>query len=247
MQHVQRLYRRLGSSANASSQNVIGSVCTFLYGAVLFECAYVGCTATRDFLERNVISFKTVRGRSMLPELHDGDLIVFLRTGACDKGDMVISRKPFSSGLSVKRISHVEGDRVRNVSFNRRECSEVPSHHVLLLGTNPRHSLDSRVWGPISREFIEGRVCLRYRSSGEDGYFKKVERRVPPHAIALDAKENSRNDNNDRSEDDCNDSERHELSANARRRLAQLYRELDAALESNDDTESAGCDASNPA
>jgi nickel-type superoxide dismutase maturation protease len=88
-----------------------------------------------------------VAGTSMQPQLYDGDCVVIRRGSRARIGDVVLARRP-------DRISLLVVKRVREV---------LSDGDVWLAGDNPAASDDSRLFGPVSRDAIEGRVLWRYR------------------------------------------------------------------------------------
>jgi signal peptidase I len=60
----------------------------------------------------------TVRGRSMVPTLQDGQEIIALKTTDYEVGDIVVAMHP-DHGMIVKRLKKIEADRVYLMSDNR--------------------------------------------------------------------------------------------------------------------------------
>ncbi|WP_307807924.1 S24/S26 family peptidase [Nocardioides xinjiangensis] len=88
-----------------------------------------------------------VRGRSMLPTLSEGDLLLVRHGARVRPGDLVVAR--FADGtLTVKRA--VEP---------RRTASGAPGWW--LLSDNPDEGVDSRHRGPVAEERVLGVVRLR--------------------------------------------------------------------------------------
>ena len=125
-----------------------------------------------------------VRGSSMEPALHEGDVVLLYRLGKPQRGDIVILRRGGAREHLVKRVLAVGGDEVRiddeggvlingvhepggalldatfaiegGVSFPYR----VPSGSVFLLGDNRAASKDSRELGAFQQGEIAGKVIL---------------------------------------------------------------------------------------
>ena len=98
------------------------------------------------FLSRFLGRPMRVRGHSMMPLLRPGDLVwvrgVSARRGLQD-GDVVVARPRMLGGKAcVKRLYFSAGDAV-------------------LLGERRYDSLDSRHFGPVSKDDVVGRVWLR--------------------------------------------------------------------------------------
>jgi signal peptidase I len=129
-----------------------------------------------------------VEGRSMEPTLHDQDRLVVnkLAYQLHDPvvGDVVMLRHPSNPDLPlVKRVIAVAGDTVafragiviRNGvaldesflaadlrSFEDRDPIVVPEGYCFVLGDHRNNSSDSRVFGPVPKKYILGRVQIRW-------------------------------------------------------------------------------------
>lgn len=62
--------------------------------------------------------------------------------------------------MSVKRIVGLPGDRITTRQPSLKSSQTVPYNHVWLEGDNedPRNSLDSNTYGPVSLSLLRGRV-----------------------------------------------------------------------------------------
>ncbi len=130
-----------------------------------------------------VVEPATVRGDSMAPTLRPGEHLAIdkltYRFRAPRVGELVIAHNPSGGGTIVKRVVAVGGDSVGIedgilVRNGRRVVEDytskdgmdgyfhgpdaVPSGFVFLLGDNRATSVDSRSFGPVSIDAIEGRV-----------------------------------------------------------------------------------------
>jgi nickel-type superoxide dismutase maturation protease len=86
-----------------------------------------------------------VTGPSMEPTLAPGDRLLVLRATKVRAGDVVAVRDPADHRrLLVKRVSAVIADG------------------IVVRGDNPRASTDSRMFGPVPRHAVVGRVVRRY-------------------------------------------------------------------------------------
>ncbi len=128
-------------------------------------------------------------GRSMEPTLHDGDALVIdrvtYRFRDPEVGDIVMAITPDTRESVVKRVVAIGGDSIgieNGVLLrNGRPVTEpfanhgemdgfywgpivVPEHHVFLLGDNRIDSVDSRHYGAVSVDDIEGRYAFRIAS-----------------------------------------------------------------------------------
>ncbi|KAK1280154.1 hypothetical protein QJS04_geneDACA004840 [Acorus gramineus] len=104
-----------------------------------------------------------VYGTSMYPTLNEsGDVVLIERVsprlGRVRSGDVVHLRSPrIPKRIVCKRVVAVEGDPVPGSFFDRT----VPEGHVWVEGDNPYTSRDSRDFGPVPTQMVEGRVFCR--------------------------------------------------------------------------------------
>lgn len=121
----------------------------------------------------------------MSPTLSNGDMIVALKDGECQRGDVVAFY--FNDKLLVKRVIAVAGDVFAmdeggHVSLNGQPLDEpyvsvfavgecdldmpytVPEGRLLVLGDQRQLSLDSRssAIGCVAQEQIVGRILMRF-------------------------------------------------------------------------------------
>jgi signal peptidase I len=127
-----------------------------------------------------------VRAESMAPTLHHGDVLVIdkltYRFRDPHRGEIVITHDPRSGDSIVKRVVAVGGDSIgiedgkllRNgelideadANLDRMDGFyfgpiDVPQGHVFLLGDNRFESSDSRAFGPVPVDDIDGRYVAR--------------------------------------------------------------------------------------
>lgn len=148
-------------------------------GALAVGCYFI---ISRFFLQS-----VTVVGMSMSPTLQDSEHYLLNRwvyhVRAPERNDLVVLRDPGDKGFSVKRIVAADGDSVRiaggTVYINGRRAFEpylkagmptYPSNskaeqvfkcesgQYFVLGDNRGNSVDSRVYGPVSRSDILGLI-----------------------------------------------------------------------------------------
>ncbi len=135
-----------------------------------------------------MFSFHTVRGDSMEPAMHDGQLVMFsrisygirirkyiLRWSKIEKGDIVIFREEKSGQVLVKRCIGTEGDPITagtdNITVAGRTLSSdyitaglfgdyiyVPPGHIFVAGENTGVSVDSRFFGFVPIDDVKGKV-----------------------------------------------------------------------------------------
>lgn len=123
-------------------------------------------------------SLRRVRGRSMAPTLHPGDLVLTLPVRRPRRGEVVLVRDPTDPAhVQVKRVVGLAGETVEARAGrllidgrHHREAHqhghgpdgrlEVPSDHVVVLGDARDRSTDSRSYGPVPLRLVSRRVPL---------------------------------------------------------------------------------------
>ncbi|KFK35721.1 hypothetical protein AALP_AA4G028200 [Arabis alpina] len=120
--------------------------------------------------DRYIISSTHVQGPSMLPTLNlTGDVILAEhlshRFGKIGLGDVVLVRSPIEPNKMVtKRILGLEGDMLKfsdPLAHDGSISVVVPKGHVWIQGDNLYASTDSRKFGPVPYNLIEGKALLR--------------------------------------------------------------------------------------
>ncbi len=126
-----------------------------------------------------------VKGESMAPNFEDGELLltekVSYRFGKPKRGDVIVFEAPVGNKVDfIKRIIGTPGDTVavkngevliNNVKLNEKyikietqgeEIKKLETDEYFVLGDNRGASSDSRVFGPIKKSVIRGRVWFVY-------------------------------------------------------------------------------------
>ncbi|MEW5717862.1 MAG: signal peptidase I [Chloroflexota bacterium] len=132
------------------------------------------------------------QGPSMQPNLYRGDRVLIekisLTFRAPQRGDIVVANRPGEPISVIKRVVAVRGERVAvrggHVWINDAPLAEpwvtyfggpdypaliVPPDHVFIVGDNRAESRDSRTFGPVRLDEIEGRVLFIYWPPGHIG------------------------------------------------------------------------------
>ena len=165
-----------------TAKGVIGQIVVLLLVAALS----VGCYWA---ISHYVVQSIEVVGESMVPTLEQGGHYILNRTAyrksAPHRGDVVVIRDPADHGYSVKRVVALAGESVHFLNGKVYVNTEaLPEPYLLpgtftftysqakeqlitcgkdqffVLGDNRVASIDSRSYGPVSREDILGQVIL---------------------------------------------------------------------------------------
>ena len=160
----------------------LGDDATTIRRVLWFAAAIVVLLLLRSFVAEPV----RVRSDSMAPTLPPGAVLVVdkitFHIREPRRGDIVVAHDPRTGQAIVKRVVAVGGDSVGIedgvLTVNGASVVEsyidndnmegfyfgpdvVPPHHVFLLGDNRDTSEDSRAYGPVSVDDIEGRVLVK--------------------------------------------------------------------------------------
>ncbi|KAJ5758869.1 mitochondrial inner membrane protease subunit Imp2 [Penicillium odoratum] len=132
------------------------------------------------FFSEHVAQIMWVRGPSMTPYLNEdydqmqtkcdmvlvnmwpwGPVFPWARSKRIERGMIVTFRSPAnSSHIAIKRVVGLPGDRITTREPCMKPTQIVPFNHVWLEGDaeDPRKTLDSNTYGPVSISLITGRV-----------------------------------------------------------------------------------------
>ena len=141
----------------------------------------------------------TVDGESMLPTFEEENKVVVSKLTSIDRFDMVVFDAPDDEVLYIKRVIGLPGDTIEvkdevlyvngkaykeeyvnrdydgeivTGDFTLEEMTgstKVPEGHYFVMGDNRLRSKDSRTFGFISDEAVEGEVKFRFFPFNEIG------------------------------------------------------------------------------
>ena len=121
---------------------------------------------------------------SMIPTLHEGDLVIvnklYGKPSTVERGDVIVFRPPSNKSVSyIKRVIGLPGEtiEVKNgcVKINGEELKEeyiltatpnifgpqvLKENEYFVMGDHRNNSLDSRDFGPIQADTVDGRAIL---------------------------------------------------------------------------------------
>ncbi len=134
-----------------------------------------------------VVEAFRIPSESMVPTLEVGDRVLankfVYRFGEPQRGDIVVFEDIEDDQTLIKRVVGVAGDEIEvrngtllvngeeqeepylneNLPFTGSyEPTEVPEEHVFVMGDNRANSADSRMFGPLPVENIEGEAFMRF-------------------------------------------------------------------------------------
>lgn len=122
------------------------------------------------FLARRMVVLVTVRGHSMAPTYHDGDVLFACRLRLLRTGRTVVFTPPDSSSAPddppyrVKRIAALAGDPTPNwVSGGQRTEPLVPPGRLVVRGDSAT-SEDSRTYGFVAARDVAAVIIGRLRT-----------------------------------------------------------------------------------
>jgi nickel-type superoxide dismutase maturation protease len=88
-----------------------------------------------------------VQGDSMSPTVKDGEVVMISPKASVEPGDIVLAKHPYKQ--SVKMLKRIE--------------SIDENGEYSLVGDNPGESTDSRTFGTVAREYIDGKAICRVK------------------------------------------------------------------------------------
>lgn len=151
-------------------------------GISLFLCFYITIKRTE------ILTVNVVNGESMLPEFKTDDIVIVSNIPKINRYDIVTATSKSGTQI-IKRVIGVPGDTVTFLGthvFINNELSDesfldnietsdynetvtktlsgkivLASDEYFLVGDNRTNSIDSRIYGPVKRENIHGKVIAR--------------------------------------------------------------------------------------
>ncbi|MEU8323954.1 S26 family signal peptidase [Nonomuraea sp. NPDC048881] len=118
----------------------------------------------------------TVEGESMLPTYRPGERVLVRRTGPrrLRTGQVVVLARLVEAAEDgqarwmIKRLAAVPGDPIPRATVPALRAApgtRVPDGHLVVLGDNPRRSLDSRRTGYLTADRLLGVVLRKVEST----------------------------------------------------------------------------------
>jgi signal peptidase I len=154
--------------------------------AFILEALETVVLAVALFLIINAVSARIrVEGSSMVPTLHDGELVIVSKLhyvlGEPRREDVIVFHLPQDPEQEyIKRVIGLPGDHIEisngEVRVNGELLDEpyldyapvysgswdVPPDSLFVLGDNRNNSSDSHEWGPVPLDYVVGKALLVY-------------------------------------------------------------------------------------
>lgn len=175
-----------------------GSTPPAVRSAVEWGAVIIGALAIALLIQTFLFQAFLIPSGSMQPTLHIGDRVLVnklsYRSGGPSRGDLIVFTRPPASPESdindlIKRVVGLPGETVEAVDgavlvdgepldesylpegtpTDNLPPTPVPDGMVFVMGDNRTESLDSRIFGPIDIDTIEGRAFLRIWPLGHFG------------------------------------------------------------------------------
>lgn len=154
-----------------------------LKGLLIDIIQIVGTALLLTFVLLIFIQPSIVSGESMYPTLHHNDKLILWKLGTPDAGDIVVfDSHNANNDKYVKRVIGVEGDHVEIIDsvvtvndvildeYYVNQAEElidagdvdliVPEGEIFVLGDNRNHSNDSRSFGTVDLDDVDGKVIF---------------------------------------------------------------------------------------
>ncbi len=151
-----------------------------LKGLLIDLVEVVGTALVLTFVLLIFIQPSIVDGRSMFPTLHDNDKLLLWKLGDIDRNDIVVfDSHDMENNKYVKRVIGIAGDEIiikdsivtvngtvlnetyiNEPSFNGDISLIVPEDEIFVLGDNRNHSNDSRAFGTVKLDDVDGKMVF---------------------------------------------------------------------------------------
>jgi inner membrane protease subunit 1 len=117
------------------------------------------------FVNEYLFDLCILEGESMLPTFSAFGEIVLMekisqRFNLLKKGDIICVLNPINPDMKLcKRILANENEVYKTTKYEN--LIKVPSNHIWVEGDNKDNSLDSRKFGPITKNLVQGKIIMR--------------------------------------------------------------------------------------
>lgn len=153
---------------------------TSLKGLFIDLIEVIGTALVLTFVLLIFIQPSVVEGRSMYPTLHDNDKLILWKLGDIERNDIVVfDSHDMENNKYVKRVVGIAGDEIvvkdsvvtvngevleetyiNEPSFSGDISLTVPQGEIFVLGDNRNHSNDSRVFGTVKLDDVDGKMIF---------------------------------------------------------------------------------------
>ena len=151
-----------------------------LKGLLIDLIEVVGTALVLTFVLLIFIQPSIVDGRSMFPTLHDNDKLLLWKLGSINRNDIVVfDSHDMENNKYVKRVIGIAGDEItikdsvvtingtvlnetyiNEPTFNGDVSLTVPEGEIFVLGDNRNHSNDSRAFGTVKLNDVDGKMVF---------------------------------------------------------------------------------------
>jgi len=151
-----------------------------LKGLLIDLIEVIGTALVLTFVLLIFIQPSIVDGRSMYPTLHDKDKLILWKLGDIERNDIVVfDSHDMENNKYVKRVIGTEGDEIvvkdsivmvngevlhetyiNEPTFSGDLSLTVPEGEIFVLGDNRNHSNDSRAFGTVKLDDVDGKMVF---------------------------------------------------------------------------------------